>query len=95
MIYKSISIKKGIDYVPFTITDLYNISINVSYNSPNFVELYGVKSLIKSIASKPNFTINPVVSKTNMKQCAAACDSDGHPLSTVASINSKDNLQIK
>ena len=95
MIYKPMCVEKGIDYVPFTINDLYNISINVSYNSPNFVELYGVKSLIKSIASKPNFTINPVVCETNMKQCAAACDSEGHPLSTVASINNKDNLQIK
>lgn len=95
MIYKSMCVEKGIDYVPFTITDLYNISINVSYNSPNFIELYSVKNLIKSIASKPNFTINPVVSKTNMKQCATACDSEGHHLSTVASINNKDNLQIK
>ena len=95
MIYQPMCVEKGIDYIPFTINDLYNISINVSYNSSNFVELYDVKNLIKSIASKPNFTINPVVSKTNMKQCAAAYDSEGHPLSTVASINSKDNLQIK
>ena len=95
MIYKSICVEKGIDYVPFTITDLYNISINVSYNSPNFAELYDVKYLIKAIASSPNFNINSAISKTNIKQCAAACDSEGHPLSTVASINSKEHLQIK
>ena len=87
--------EKGIDYIPFTITDLYNIPLAVVYTSPNFAELYDVKHLIKAIAAKPNFTINSAISKTNMKQCAAACDSDGHPLSTVASINSKDNLQIK
>ena len=95
MIYKSICVEKGIDYVPFTATDLYNIPITVMYTSPNFAELYDVKHLIKAIASSPNFSINPAISKTNIKQCAAACDSDGHPLSTVASINSKDNLQIK
>ena len=95
MIYKPMCVEKGIDYVPFTITDLYNIPLAVVYTSPNFAELYDVKHLIKAIAAKPNFTINPAISKTNMKQCAAACDSDGHPLSTVASINSKDNLQIK
>lgn len=94
-IYKKICIEKDIDYVPFTIDDLCSISLTVEYSSPNFVELYGVKNLIKAIANKPNFTINPAISKTNMKQCAAACDANGHPLSTVASINSKDNLQIK
>ena len=95
LIYKNICIEKGIDYVPFTPTDLYNIPISVMYTSPNFAELYDVKHLIKAIASSPNFSINPAISKTNIKQCAAACDSEGHPLSTVASINSKDNLQIK
>lgn len=95
MIYKPMCVEKGIDYVPFTINDLCSISLTVEYSSPNFVELYGVKNLIKAIANKPNFTINPAISKTNMKQCAAACDVNGHPLSTVASINSKDNLQIK
>lgn len=94
-IYKKICIEKDIDCVPFTIDDLCSISLTVEYSSPNFVELYGVKNLIKAIANKPNFTINPAISKTNMKQCAAACDVNGHPLSTVASINSKDNLQIK
>ena len=94
-IYKNICIEKGIDYVPFTATDLYNIPITVVYTSPNFAELYGVKNLIKAIANKPNFAINPAIIKTNMKQCAAACDSEGHPLSTIASINNKDNLQIK
>ena len=94
-IYKSMCVEKGIDYVPFTATDLYNIPITVMYTSPNFAELYDVKHLIKAIASSPNFSINPAISKTNIKQCAAACDSEGHPLSTVASINSKDNLQIK
>lgn len=94
-IYKNICIEKGIDYVPFTATDLYNIPITVMYTSPNFAELYDVKQLIKAIASSPNFSINPAISKTNIKQCASACDSEGHPLSTVASINSKDNLQIK
>ena len=94
-IYKNICIEKNIDYVPFTATDLYNIPITVMYTSPNFAELYDVKYLIKAIASSPNFSINPNISKTNIKQCAAACDSEGHPLSTVASINNKDNLQIK
>lgn len=94
-IYKSMCVEKGIDYVPFTATDLYNIPITVMYTSPNFAELYDVKHLIKAIASSPNFSVNSAISKTNIKQCAAACDSDGHPLSTVASINSKDNLQIK
>lgn len=94
-IYKKICIEKDIDCVPFTIDDLCSISLTVEYSSPNFVELYGVKNLIKAIANKPNFTINPAISKTNMKQCAAACDVNGHPLSTVASINNKDNLQIK
>ena len=32
MIYKSICVEKGIDYVPFTATDLYNIPINVIVN---------------------------------------------------------------
>ena len=94
-IYKNICIEKDIDYVPFTATDSYNIPITVVYTSPNFVELYDVKHLIKAIASSPNFSINPAISKTNIKQCASACDSEGHHLSTVASINSKDNLQIK
>ena len=94
-IYKSMCVEKGIDYVPFTATDLYNIPITVMYTSPNFAELYDVKHLIKAIASSPNFSVNSAISKTNIQQCAAACDSDGHPLSTVASINSKDNLQIK
>ena len=74
---------------------MYNIPLAVVYTSPNFAELYGVKNLIKAIANKSNFAINPAISKTNIKQCAAACDSEGHPLSTVASINNKDNLQIK
>lgn len=95
MIYKPMCVEKGIDYVPFTATDLYNIPITVMYTSPNFAELYDVKQLIKAIASSPNFSINPAISKTNIKQCASAYDSEGHPLSTVASINSKDNLQIK
>ena len=94
-IYKNICIEKDIDYIPFTIDDLCSIPLTVEYSSPNFVELYGVKNLIKAIVAKPNFTINPAISKTNMKQCAAARDVNGHPLSTVASINSKDNLQIK
>lgn len=94
-IYQRICFEKGIDYVPFTINDLCSIPLTVAYTSSNFIELYCVKHLIKAIASKPNFSINPAISKTNMKQCAAACDSEGHPLSTVASINSKDNLQIK
>ena len=95
MIYNRMCVEKGIDYVPFTATDLYNIPITVMYTSPNFAELYDVKQLIKAIASSPNFSINPAISKTNIKQCASACDSEGNPLSTVASINSKDNLQIK
>lgn len=94
-IYKNICIEKNIDYIPFTPTDLYNIPITVMYTSPNFAKLYDVKHLIKAIASSPNFSINPAISKTNIKQYAAACDSDEHSISTVASINSKDNLQIK
>ena len=94
-IYQRICFEKDINYIPFTIDDLCSIPITVMYTSPNFAELYGVKHLIKAIASKPNFSINPAISKTNMKQSAAACDVNGHPLSTVASINSKDNLQIK
>ena len=95
MIYKSMCAEKGIDYIPFTVLDLCSIPISVVYTSPNFAELYDVKHLIKAIASRPNFSINPAITRTNIKQAADTYDNEGHPLSTVASINNKDNLQIK